>query len=102
MKSRINGSDKQMPRTYYGDPIPRSTGPHPDQLADDLEARLLPEMPPHWHIASIAVRRDRAWAHGQGDLTYDALLERDGGDYEATGSGPTPAAAVRAAMKEIG
>lgn len=68
----------------------------------ELEARLLPEMPPAWHIASIAVRRDRGYIYGDGTPIYDALLERDGGDYEARGSGETPAAAVRAAMKEIG
>lgn len=64
--------------------------------------RTLPELPARWHIAKIEVRRDRAWCYREGDLTYDALLERDGGDYEATGCGATPAAAVRAALQEIG
>lgn len=79
-----------LPRDVYEPASPRLTEPD----------SCLPELPPHWHIAKIEVRRDRAWMYRQGDLTYDALLERDGGDYEATGSGPTPAAAMRAALQE--
>lgn len=73
------------------DPAPtQTTGP----------THTLPGLPSGWVLASIIVRRDEAWCHlGRGLLTYDALLER--GDSEAMGSGPTPAAAVRNALREI-
>ncbi len=66
----------------------------------ETTARPMPEMPAHWHIALIEVRRDHAWCRGLTPLTYDALLERDGGDHEARGVGPDPVAAVEAALKE--
>lgn len=62
-------------------------------------SHTLPVLPQGWLLASIIVRRDEAWCYsGRGSLVYDALIE--GGDSrEATGSGPTPAAAVRAAVE---
>ena len=51
-----------------------------------------------WKLASIIVRRDRGWCYG-GKLTYDVLLEAED-DYEIRGTGPTPVAALQAAVEK--
>lgn len=73
-------------------------------MTDSKTTRIgiaLPTLPHGWLLASITVRRDEAWCYsGRGPLTYDALIER-GDSMEATGFGPTPAAAVACAMEAI-
>lgn len=60
----------------------------------------LSKVPEEWSFVSVKVQRNRAWLHGSGEpLSYEALLERDGGDSEAFGTGPTPAAALSAAIE---
>jgi len=66
----------------------------------DNSTTTWPALPQHWHLASIIVRRDPGWCFG-GALTYDALLERDGGDHEARGVGSDPVSAVADAIREI-
>jgi hypothetical protein len=70
-------------------------------VAAKIGGNLLPELPQGWKLAKVEVRRDKAWCYSNGGpLTYDALIE-GGYSCEARGSGPTPAAAVRAAMQEF-
>lgn len=81
--------------SLYGITLPAAPVNQPDTL-DEMLARH-----PDWKIAEIIVRRDRGWCYG-GQLTYDALIECEGGDHEARGSGPTPTAALASALAKIG
>lgn len=70
--------------------------------ADALASRADERMPEGWALAEIKVERNDAWCYQSRKLplTYRALLESND-DCEITGEGPTPRAAVLAALAKL-
>jgi hypothetical protein len=77
----------------------QESAPEPVDALPDNECRIMPHLPDGWQVAYIVVRRNKAWNYDSGQPTYDAVLEC--GDYEITGSGFCPIAAVKDAISKL-